>query len=140
MRKLTSIVLMAAVALGLFGAFAGPVSATGNCSAGYVLFYKDGSYSGTPVKICWGVNDSDFTNLGPDVNGVSHSGWNNQLSSFKVRAPSGYGICLYRNENYSSLWHQSTTTEDWNIDIFNNDETGSFKWGPISPLNHRAAC
>lgn len=117
--------------------------ATGDCAEGYALFYKDGSWSGTPVKMCYGVNDADFTNgLGPDVNGVVHTGWHDQLSSFRVRGAAGedQGICLYRNEQYSSRWHQSTTTEDWSIDPFNNDETDSFKWGPISPLNHRASC
>lgn len=118
-----------------------PVAATGNCNTGYVQFWANAGFSGATVKMCWSQFDGNWLDsLGPDINGVYHTGWHDVLSSFKVRAPAGYGVCLYRNQLYSSLWHNSQRTEDWNVDIFNNDETDSFKWAALNPNNGLANC
>jgi hypothetical protein len=140
-RKLLTLLSSALLLIGIMGISASPVAATGNCNTGYVQFWQDANFTGATVKMCWNIYDGNWLDsLGPDINGVYKTGWHDKLSSFKVRAPAGYGVCLYRNELYSSLWHQSQRTEDWNVDIFNNDQTDSFKWAALSPINGLAAC
>lgn len=120
---------------------ASPALAAANCSKGAIWFYEDANGRGIWVKSCYGQDDPNFSDGITGVSGYTSSNWHDRLSSFTVTGDGSVGVCLYRNNSYSSNWHASTANQPlWNIDIFNNDETDSYKWAAISPLNGRAAC
>src|SRR4051794_25938543 len=77
------------------------VAATGNCAAGHVTFWRDSDFRGQAVEMCFRVNDPDFRNgVGPDIWGRTIYGEHDTVSSLQVRAPSGWGVCLYRDPWY----------------------------------------
>ena len=104
-RKLSTVLLSASVAVGLFGVhLAAPsraVAAPG-CSTMSITVYRDVFYAGPHAKFCYGIGG--VRSLG-DLQGPCgfFGDWNDCISSFTADVPSGWCLRLYRNAMFNGL-------------------------------------
>ena len=104
-RKISTLLLSASLAVGLFGVHAaappGTLAAPG-CSAMSITVYRDVFYAGPRAKFCYGIGG--VRSLG-DLQGPCgfFGDWNDCVSSFTADVPSGWCLRLYRNAVFNGL-------------------------------------
>lgn len=141
--KRGAIVLSAMVSVGVL--LVGPaqfVSATGNCSTGYVTFFAEQNPGlGASNQFCYGVNDSNIESepgavMGPLYNGSYANDFDNAnltsgASSYAYYDAAGgpnIKLCLYQDSNYGRFFRPDDLSFTGTFGPGYDNVVGSFKF------------
>jgi hypothetical protein len=130
--------------LGFAHVTAPAAEATGNCTTGYVVWYKDTQQGGYSRKFCYGVNDPDIESepipqsmlMGPLADGTYKDdfdalGASSGISSMWIYDNPNDGtavnVCFYYGQDYREAagW---LGNGGYSFNILQNDAIGSFKF------------
>jgi len=147
MRKLLALVAALVLAVGVMGGAhitAPKAEATGNCTTGYVTFYRDAGLAGGSRKFCYQTNDTNIESeacpsilcMGPLADGSYQDDFDSVASASGISSVYIYdnpndstvvNACLYYGPSYNTVlgWIDSG---GYNISIAGNDAMGSFKF------------